>query len=156
MYAKNKIILVSLLLISVVCTLLAYCIDKRGLLRDVLLGVTASATVIFLYEIVTMVHDFTKFSYLRGRYRRAKILNGLDERDPATSTRYGDMTESYGDVNSEVHMSYKGNGNYTGKLEYEEGHVEFRLALHKDNRLTGEGVYFYCIGLLALMELPSR
>jgi hypothetical protein len=107
------------------------------------LGIIASTVTIIILEVIDWFYDLAEFSYLKGKFSRIKIENGLDKRDEGTDRQYKDITNDYADVNSIIQMKYNGSGGYTGNLDYKEGHAKFIINLNKENKYLGHGIYFY-------------
>lgn len=114
-----------------------------NVLSTLFLGTIASTVTIIILEVIDWFYDLAEFSYLKGKFRRIKIENGLDKRDEGTDRKYKDITDDYANVPSEIVMKYNGNGQYNGNLDYKEGHVEFIINLNKENKYLGHGIYFY-------------
>lgn len=141
---KRKIIIIfSLLLLCVLASLWAYYHCDCEIVRNLLLGIIASSVTVIILEIIDWFYDFVQFSYLKGSYRRIKIEKGLDKRNEKTDTKYEDITNDYKNVNPRIKLKYKGSGQYTGNLDYNEGRAEFVLNLNKENKYIGNGIYYY-------------
>jgi hypothetical protein len=111
--------------------------------KNVALAMFSSGLFAFLIEIGFWLNDIKRFSFLEGKWVRKKFFN----RNGKTSdVGYDDLTDRYENVSKidpNIEMKYKGDGEYHGKVFYEEGTVNFIIILNKNNILSGSGTYQY-------------
>jgi len=145
MINRKSVTIISLLLMCILSVYLLGWSSDCERFTNLLVGIIASSLTLIVFEVIDFSYERCAFSYLKGKYRRIKIENGLDKRDPETDRIYKDMTDRYANasVNPEVSMKYEGNCKYSGQLDYEEGHAKFTIDLNRENKYTGKGIYSY-------------
>jgi hypothetical protein len=111
--------------------------------KSILFGVASSSFVVFVIETISSIKDYYRLAILHQTYTRTKITNTLDNRHP--NGIYEDITKRYLDNNVDMNISltYKGDGEYVGEAFYEEGKVAITICLDKTNPKTGNGTYQY-------------
>jgi hypothetical protein len=145
MKTKNIIIIVLLLIVGLFCLLLASWTSDPDT-KNISLNIFSSATVVFIIELIVLVRDSWRYSFLQGTYKRTQIF-GTDP-EKKTDTKYVDMTKTYNDniVNQEIVLHYDGDAKYHGYAHYDKGKkgkTKITLNLDTENPMTGTGTYQY-------------
>ena len=144
----RTIIIVSLLgLITVLGILLGFptnCSISIGeTWKNIFIGALTSSFVVLFIETIALIRDSRKFWYLRGTFKRIEIYNKLAQRKD--DKIYEEITQRYIDkkVNSIIKIKSRGDGQFEGTADYEEGKVKFDIVLDKVNPSYGLGTYQY-------------
>ncbi|MGB3948859.1 MAG: hypothetical protein WBM13_12810 [Bacteroidia bacterium] len=115
---------------------------KQKDLHEVFIAIFTSAAFGLLIEISILSRDYFHLGYLAGTYKRIKFYN----RNGQTSgIGYDDGTDEYKrqEINNEIKLVYKGQGEYKGFAFYPRGKKHFTLTLNPNNILSGSGIYQY-------------
>lgn len=141
MKAKSIIIIVSLVIAAMI--FLRYAFVTTGDAKNLCLNIFSSSFVVLLIEVIALIRDVLKYSFLKGTYRRTGIFG--EDLKKTSDTKYVSMNETYltHKVSPTVTLKYLGDGKYRGTAYYDEGETKITLNLDLDNRMTGKGTYQY-------------
>jgi hypothetical protein len=140
----NDLMIKTFLVFTTLSIIAILCMCESDVLKNIFIGLFASFLTVLLIEIVNKIYDHMTLSKLDGAYKRIKITNVSDQKQPNGGV-YEDLTERYitRKVKPEINLEYKGEGEYIGTAFYEEGEVEFTINLNKLNPKTGTGIFQY-------------
>lgn len=115
--------------------------QNNSTLNNVSLAIFSSALFAFFIEFGFFLSDRRRFSFLKGEWARTLFYN----RNGKTSdVGYDDFSVEYKSrVDSKITLTYHEDGEYHGKITYDEGTAEFIIFLNKSNPLSGSGTYQY-------------
>jgi hypothetical protein len=132
------LILLAISLGSLIVWQLFYCNPTAN---NISLALFASGLFAFFIELGNYFSDRRRFSYLKGPWQRTHFFNRNGQ---TTDIGYTDESEAYKSrVDSKINLTYHEDGEYHGKITYDEGEAEFIIHLNKNNPLSGSGTYQY-------------
>lgn len=132
----------AILIFIIVATLLLLPIFKEHDLHSVFIAIFTSAAFGLLIELSNLFRDYFRLGYLCGKYNRIKFYN---RNKNVSGIGYNDETTQYEDQNvqKEIILKYKGQGEYQGYAFYPRGKKIFALTINQNNIFSGNGTYQY-------------
>jgi hypothetical protein len=138
---KRQTYILILIIFSTAGLGLFFCTNNKDI-QNIALAIFSSGIFAFLIEIGNYLYDKNQYGYLRDKWIRKKFFH---RNGKTTEIGYDDLTERYiqNNINPNIQLDYKGDGEYHGNVFYEEGTASFVLLLNKNNVLSGNGTYQY-------------
>ncbi|MFN3406025.1 MAG: hypothetical protein ACK40G_18160 [Cytophagaceae bacterium] len=136
---KRQTYILILFIFSVVALGSFFCTNNKDI-QNVAIAIFSSGLFALFIETGNYLYDINQFGYLRGKWIRNKFFH---RNGKTTEIGYDDLTERYNqnNINPNISLEYKGDGQYHGNAFYEEGTKTFILLLNKNNALSGNGTY---------------
>ncbi|MBL7888806.1 MAG: hypothetical protein JNL24_04605 [Bacteroidia bacterium] len=132
------LILLAISLISLIVWRLFY---SNPAISNITLALFSSGLFAFFIEFGFHIADRRRFSYMKGKWERTHFFNRNGQ---SYDNGYKDESTEYSSrVIKEISLTYHEDGEYHGKVFYDEGPAEFIIYLNKSNPLSGSGTYQY-------------